>query len=201
MYKNQPLPLRAQGYDAVLSMGGPMNVYDPAGEHFLVQERLFLRAAAGAGIAILGVCLGAQLLACALGAKVTRAEEKEMGVTEVTLTPAGRQDSLFTGLPGCFPVLAWHEDTFSLPPGASLLASTAVCPHQAFRLGPAYGLQFHLEMDEAMVKAWTAEDDSLQVVLGSYQERAVELARLAEQVGQNFLALMRREESRGGLWE
>ena len=198
MHRHGVLPLYFNGYDAVLSLGGPMSVADPDYHAFLVQERLLHRRAITAGAPALGVCLGAQLIAGALGAKVTRAPHKELGFSPVTLTAAGRADPLFQGLPPVFPVLQWHEDTFELPPGAVLLATNDLCPHQAFRCNNAYGLQFHLEMDRDMVADWTGQDETLRFIRQEYETCAGELARLADLLGDNFLAAVVRQEKLGG---
>src|SRR5204863_2879167 len=103
----------------------------------------------------LGVCLGAQLLAKAVGAEVYRHRQKEIGWYGIELTPEALDDPLFAGLPSTQTVFQWHGDTFDLPEGAVLLAKGATCRHQAFRLGrAAYGVQFHPEMTLEMVGDW-----------------------------------------------
>jgi GMP synthase (glutamine-hydrolysing) len=104
---------------------------------------------------VLGICLGAQLIATALGAAVKRNPVKEIGWYDVTPTPEGEQDPLFRCFSGTEKIFQWHGDTFDIPPGASLLASSPECPNQAFRHGErTYALQFHLEVDEPLVKRW-----------------------------------------------
>lgn len=105
---------------------------------------------------VLGVCLGAQLLAAALGAQVYTGPAGEAGLGQVRLTAEGRRDPVLdagAGPDGLLPVLHWHDDTFDLPDGARLLASSTAYAHQAFRVGRAYGLQFHVEMDAAAFEA------------------------------------------------
>lgn len=151
--EGEPIPALGE-YDALLVFGGPMNVDEEDRFPWLTAEVKAIREAADRGLPYLGFCFGAQLLAKALGAQVTKAPEPEVGVMPVTLTPAGRADPLFQGLPSALQVFQWHADAFALPDGAVLLASSPTCPHQAFRCGRAYGLQFHVEVTLDMVEEW-----------------------------------------------
>jgi GMP synthase-like glutamine amidotransferase len=143
-------------------MGGPMGVHDEAAHPWLLAERNLLSAVARRGKPVLGVCLGAQQLAAALGAEVFTGPAEELGIGEVTLTGAGRQDPVFGPEYGglattTVPCVHWHRDTFTLPDGAVHLAATRLVPHQAFRWGrSAYGLQFHVEVDRDLAAEWTA---------------------------------------------
>ena len=112
-----------------------------------------------AGRPVLGVCLGAQLMAHALDASVYRGEQAEIGFGTVSLTPAGREDPVLGSLGAeILPVMHWHQDTFDLPENASLLAHSEIYAHQAFRVGKhAYGLQFHVEVNEALAAGWRPE--------------------------------------------
>jgi GMP synthase (glutamine-hydrolysing) len=146
-----PLPSVEQ-LDGLVVMGGPMNAFDDADHPHLAAERALLGAAVGRGLPVLGVCLGAQLLAAALGASVLRGDAPEIGLGEVALTAEGERDPVLGGNGARLPVLHWHGDTFTLPDGATLLASSAAYAHQAFRVGRrAYGLQFHLEVDAPLL--------------------------------------------------
>lgn len=128
-----------------------MNVYDDGKHPFLADETAFLREAMRAGVPVLGICLGAQLVARASGARIYRAPLGETGWGTVSLTRAGREDPVTGSLPEVLPVLQWHEDTFGLPEQGVLLASSTACPHQAFRVGKAWGLQFHVEVERGML--------------------------------------------------
>ena len=145
--------------DAVESMtglvvlGGPMGVHDDL--PWLADERALLRAAVEAGLPVLGVCLGAQQLAMALGGEVRRGPAPECGVGEVHLTTAALADPVFGPAPTPLPCVHWHSDTFSLPPGAVHLARNDAYENQAFRAGArAYGLQFHVEVTAGLVGHW-----------------------------------------------
>ncbi len=141
----------------LLLMGGPMSANDDL--PFIRREIGIIEAALAAGRPVLGVCLGAQLLARALGARVYRNPVKEIGWAPVYWTEAARQDRLFGGLPSPETVFHWHGETFDLPEGAEWLAWSDACRNQAFRAGSnAYGLQFHLEVTPEMISAWCRED-------------------------------------------
>lgn len=152
------LPDSLNGIEAVISLGGPMNVYEEADYPFLIDEDRFLKRAVEKEVPILGICLGAQLLAKACDAKVKKAREKEVGWHRVTLTKKGEEDPLFAGLSKELEVFQWHEDTFDIPDGAAHLIKSGACPNQAFRFGKnAYGLQFHVEVTPEMVEGWIKE--------------------------------------------
>ncbi|HSZ70608.1 MAG TPA: type 1 glutamine amidotransferase [Solirubrobacteraceae bacterium] len=154
-YRGEPLP-SVDELRGLVVMGGPMGVSDTAAHPYLVGELALLARAVAAGRAVLGVCLGAQLLAAALGAEVSRGEHLEIGPGAVALSEAGRADPVLGAAGrGELPVVHWHQDTFALPRGAVCLASSALYPNQAFRAGTcAYGLQFHVEVDGALAAGW-----------------------------------------------
>jgi GMP synthase-like glutamine amidotransferase len=163
-----PLPDH-HDFGAIVAMGGPMGVGDTATIGWIAGEIAYIARAVAAGVPYWGVCLGSQLLAAALGAKVFTGEVPEVGIAEVACTQAAATDPVFAALPETFPVLQWHSDTFELPPGATLLASSAAYPHQAFAVGSAYGLQFHLECPPELAQEWNgiaAYRESLQDALG-----------------------------------
>jgi GMP synthase (glutamine-hydrolysing) len=148
-------PPKLDGLKNIVILGGPMNVYEEDRYPFLKEEDLFIKEAIKRGKQILGICLGAQLIAKALGARVFKAPVKEIGWYDVSLTKAGSHDPLFFNLPKIFPVFQWHGDTFEIPKSGKLIATSDFVPHQAFRYGEkVYGLQFHLEVTEEMIKEW-----------------------------------------------
>jgi GMP synthase (glutamine-hydrolysing) len=152
--EGEPLP-SWQNYVAIVAMGGPMSVNDDAELPWLTAEKQAIADAVKAGVPYWGSCLGVQLLAASLGARVYSGTQPEVGVLPVTLTDDGRSDPVFAGIPPEFLTLQWHGDTFDLPDGATLLASSPAYPNQAFRLGQtAYGVQFHVEVTEQMAREW-----------------------------------------------
>jgi GMP synthase (glutamine-hydrolysing) len=149
------VPESLDGAAGLVVMGGPMSAYDPL-PHIEAELRLIERALKE-DRPILGVCLGSQLLAAALGARVYSSGRKEIGWHEVRLTDAARQDPLWQGIPERFMGFHWHGDIFDLPKGASSLASSSLTAQQAFRAGKnAYGLLFHLEVGEPQVRDMVA---------------------------------------------
>jgi GMP synthase-like glutamine amidotransferase len=180
-----PMPDPAR-YDGLVVMGGAMSVND--GLPFLEREARSIADAVEAGRPVLGVCLGAQLIAKALGARVYRNAVKEVGWFEIELTAEGAADPLFAGAGPRETVLQWHGETFDLPPGATWLASSAACRHQAFRAASsAYALQFHLEVTPEMIQDWCAQDWSCHDLRElpapiDPAHNAIRLTALAEQV-------------------
>ena len=143
------------GYHSVVVLGGPMNV-DQTDEHpHLATEVELVRGALDRGMPVLGICLGAQILARALGAEVRPNGEKEIGWYPVSPTPEGESDPVLRHFEGTEQIFQWHGDTFEIPDGAVHLATSPGCANQAFRYGDnAYGFQFHLEVDEPMISRW-----------------------------------------------
>lgn len=141
-------------FDALVVMGGPMGVHDEAELPWLRGEKALIRAAIDADRMVVGVCLGAQLMADVLGARVYRNAHREIGWLPVDLTPAARACGLFDGMPDRPVVFQWHGDTFDLPAGAAPLASSGGCRNQAFLAGRrALALQFHFESTAAGVES------------------------------------------------
>jgi GMP synthase-like glutamine amidotransferase len=150
-------PRAAGSYDAVMVFGGSMHPDEDERFGWLEREAAFLREVLAADVPAIGVCLGAQLLARAAGAPVAPAREPEIGWLEVELTPEGRADPVLGVLPPRTEAFQWHRYTFGLPAGGTELARSPVCT-QAFRMGRAWGLQFHAEVTLPMIEAWAAED-------------------------------------------
>ena len=174
-------------YAGLIFMGGPMSVND--GLPYLEQEAGWIAEAVEAGRPVLGVCLGAQLIAKALGARVYRNAVKEIGWFDIELTGEGARDPLFTGAGPRETVFHWHGETFDLPAGARWLASSADCPHQAFRVGAnVYALQFHLEVTPEMIADWCAQDANCGDMreVGTPIDPAKNAARLTELSHQVF---------------
>ena len=143
------------GYHGLVILGGPMNVDERAEHPHLDTEVAMVTEAIERGIPVLGICLGAQIIAKALGARVRPNPEKEIGWYPVSLTPQGRSDPLLGSFSPTEMIFQWHGDTFEIPPGALHLASTPDCPNQAFRYGDnVYAFQFHLEVDQPMIERW-----------------------------------------------
>ena len=145
----------ATSYDGVIILGGTMNVHDDFS--FLIKEVEFIRESIGR-VPMLGLCLGAQLIAYALGATIKEDfEQRQVGFDTIQLTDAGKQHPLFFRFPENVKVLQWHGQTFDLPLGADRLATSSACANQAFAHGNAYGVQFHLEISPALGREIYAE--------------------------------------------
>jgi GMP synthase-like glutamine amidotransferase len=188
--QNEAIPDLAP-YDMLLIMGGEMNVYAEEEYPWLTDETHAIRQAVNDDKAVLGVCLGGQLLAKALDAKVHLTGASEIGLVPITLTAEGRADPFFADLPA-LEAVEWHDDTFDIPAGAVRLASSTACANQAFRYGQrAYGLQFHPEVSPEMLMSWF-DDFSGAPMDGDTFQRAVrtkeeKLRDQAEQLIANFL--------------
>ncbi|MGI8421834.1 MAG: type 1 glutamine amidotransferase, partial [Gaiellaceae bacterium] len=150
--EGEPLP-DWRDFDAIVAMGGPMSVNDEAELPWLRDEKALIGEAVRAGVPCFGACLGVQLLAASLGAEVVPGPAPEVGLLPVFLTDAAASDSVFAPLPHELLTLQWHGDTFALPEGAVLLASSPAYQNQAFRWGRhAYGVQFHRELAREMAE-------------------------------------------------
>jgi GMP synthase (glutamine-hydrolysing) len=197
-YRGEPVPADATGLDGLVVMGGPMGV-DEADRHpNLGSELRLLESALGRGVPVLGVCLGSQLLAAALGARVENGPAKEIGWYPVTLEPPAREDPLFAPLPESFHALHWHGDVFELPKGAVRLARSERTAIQAFRHGKAWGLLFHAEVTSRqlaeMASAFEAELEEAEVttdtLLHGARAHHATLERLARPLFRRWAALL-----------
>lgn len=156
VFKGERIPRRIRDYAGLVVMGGPMAVYEQDQYPYLRQEIRLIQDALSERRPILGVCLGSQLLAAALGSAVKPGAQKEIGWHPVMLSRAAAQDALWRDLPTSFTAFHWHGDVFELPRGATALARSKLTDCQAFRYGDAaYGLLFHLEMTERMIARMT----------------------------------------------
>jgi GMP synthase-like glutamine amidotransferase len=168
----------AQAWDLLVVMGGPMNIYEEDAYPWLAQEKVFLDEAIAQGKWMLGVCLGAQLLADRLGGLVTKGAHTEIGWHEVWRLPEAQSDPLFSVLPESFLSMHWHGDTFAIPPGAVHGFTSQACRSQAFRKGSVVGLQCHLEFTPAALEGLVAAQGRYE---GEYvQSPAQFLAREAD---------------------
>jgi GMP synthase-like glutamine amidotransferase len=152
--QNDPVPESSNGYGAVVVLGGPMGVYDNL--PYLQREQDLIRDAIKNDTPVLGICLGSQLVAQAAGGRVYKGRKKEIGWQEVYVTPASSND-IFRGITDkTIRVFQWHGDTYDPPANAKILAYSDLYP-QAFRIGSAVGIQFHLEVDRRLIESWMQE--------------------------------------------
>jgi len=172
MYEGEQLP---DNFDVLIVLGGPMNVYAEERYPYLKRLNTTIKNFVIAGGLYLGFCLGGQILAKALGAKVRRSQTKEIGNFEIQLTDGGVEDPLFKGFNTVFPALEWHGDTFEIPAGAIKLGESTLCANQAFRFKNAYGLQFHLEATPEMLAEW------VKVYEDELKEEGIDVAALIEE--------------------
>jgi GMP synthase (glutamine-hydrolysing) len=155
-WTGQALPETPEA-DALVVFGGEQSARDDHTHPYLPALARLMQAYTQVDKPVLGICLGSQLLARAYGAENHLGTAPEFGWTDVTLTAAGRADPVLSHLPPTFPIFQWHSDTFTLPDGATHLATSATAAHQAFRIGRAtYGTQFHFEASRPVVADWLA---------------------------------------------
>lgn len=205
--EGEPLPDWRE-FDGMVVMGGPMGAGDDSDHPWLDAERACIGQAVRAGLPFFGACLGSQLLAASLGARVYTGETPEVGVLDVELTEAGRDDPVLGGLPSSFPTLQWHSDSFDLPEGAVLLASSPAYANQAFRVGPtAYAVQFHVEVTSDMAAEWASVPDyaraleqvrgpgALDELLEAFEARREEMTEHARTMFSSWLELALEREA------
>jgi GMP synthase-like glutamine amidotransferase len=200
----QPIP-ELEGYDALLVMGGPMDVWEEDLHPWLRAEKHAIREAViERAMPYLGICLGHQLLADALGGEVRPAATPEVGVFEVALSASGQAHPLFVGLPAAARYLQWHAAEVTRPPaGATVLAASSACAVQALAVGRrAFGLQFHAEVDLPTLADWLAEPSAAEALVlrlgadgparfvGEAGACMDELNQAARRLYANFMALL-----------
>jgi len=195
-YVGEALPPLMEA-SAIIVLGGAMGVHDTDRHPFLAGVKSFIRAALEREVPFLGICLGGQLLADVLGARVTaNSPYGEKGTLPVTLTGAGAVDPLFAGLDRQFVSFQWHNDSFAIPVGAVHLASSPACPNQAFRIGTsAFGTQFHPEMNRQIVAEWSSWTPATAArtseFLSRFDSRAAEYRSASRCLLANFLRIAR----------
>ena len=177
LFEDEPLP-PIDEVDWLIVMGGPMSIHDESQHPWLVAEKKYIDAAIRNNRVVIGICLGAQLIAQVLGARVTKAFEPEIGFFAVDRTEASEDSPVFAALPHQFTALHWHGETFDIPDGATHLARTAPCESQAFEYGRRiWALQFHLETTQNGVESLIQHCRS-EMVQGPYIQQPTEMLGL-----------------------
>lgn len=172
------LPVGISDHDALVVLGGEQSALDDETYPYLPELVRLARRFGDADKAVLGICLGSQILARAYGADNLLGIAREFGWHRIGITGEGRADPLLSGLGNEFTIVEWHADTFSLPEGAVRLASSPVAENQAFRIGrAAYGTQFHFEADITVVEEWKADfPETIERIAPGWLENYAELA-------------------------
>lgn len=199
LYRGEELPDHG-AITAVIVLGGSMGANDDPVHPFLIKLKKFIRGVVEREIPYLGVCLGAQLLAAALEAEVASNAFPEQGTCSIMLTEEGSRDSLFDGISPAFITFQWHNDSFSIPRAGVRLAFSGICHNQAFRVGSkAWGLQFHPEVDAAIVgnwSSWTAETAArTDDILADFKEWESEYGEVSRKLVGNFVAVAKLVEN------
>lgn len=188
LYRDDPLP-PLNSVSGVILLGGYMGVYQDRTYPYLQQSRDYIQAALIQQTPLLGLCLGGQLLAQTLKARIYTGLHTEHGPAPVSLSSDGLHDPLFAGISSPFVTFQWHNDSFDLPNGAFPLAFSENCPCQAFRFGSAWGLQFHPEVDEESVAAWSRKDHG-ETILNDFRRQRSLFEQHAPKILDNFLAII-----------
>ncbi len=172
--------------DALLVMGGNMNAEEDQKFPWLVKEKAYIRQAIASGIRVVGICLGAQLIASALGSKVYSGSGKEIGFFPIQFTQQALKHPLFSHFNNPYTVFHWHGDTFDLPDNAQSIAFSAICQHQGYIINNrVLGLQFHFEMTETILENMLLHDGHELEEAGNYIQKAEEIRRSRFYLQQN----------------
>lgn len=173
-YQDEPLP-KIEEFEFLVIMGGPMNIYEENKYPWLLREKIFIEQAIKHDKIVLGICLGAQLIADVLGAKISPNTEKEIGWFPIELTPEAQAFPVFSDFPNPLTVFHWHGDTFEIPQGATRMAKSEGCDNQAFIYNEkVIGLQFHLESTKSSVQK-LIENSADELVEGKYIQKSKEM--------------------------
>ena len=202
-FERPDVPLDIGEASGLVIMGGPMGVYEHQRFPFLHRELKLIEATLKAGKPVLGICLGSQLLATVLGAKVGPGERWELGWHPVSLTDAAKADPLFSGAPDSFTALHWHGDIFDPPREAVVLALSQLTPVQAYCYNNnAYGILFHMEITEPMIREWVrsssgdiaAAGQDGGAILAGIQDHMASLSALARRTFSNWVRMLPRDK-------
>jgi len=191
--KKMSLP-NINDFRGIIVMGGSMNVYETGKYPFLLEEEKFLKQAIKKGLPTLGICLGAQMLAKVMGARIKKSPVKEIGFYDLSFTPLANADPLFLGInKDKLKVFQWHEDTFDLPKKAALIIQGDTCVNQAFRFDEyVWGFQFHPEITESLIADWCKDSkDPMvdeQAFLQDYKKYKKEYKEQARLITENFIS-------------
>ncbi len=192
LYEGQSLPDGLDGINAVVCLGGPMNVYEEDKYPYLKEVDIFIKEVLKKKIPYLGLCLGSQLLAKASGGKVVKSPVEEIGWYKARLL----DDPLFKDVDGLLDVFHWHGDMFAPSPDARLIATGDGCPNQAFRVGAnAYGLQFHVEITRESIDNWSKayspdQEERCKEMLKVYDTIKTRYNEQAEKMYKNFYGII-----------
>jgi len=195
-YRGDELP-EVKKIGAAIITGTPVSARDYARYDYLRSLYDFLHEAVKFHLPLLGICFGGQLLSMVMGGEVTRNPVREIGIFEIHLTNAGRNDTLFAGFDKSFKAFQWHADTFSIPPGAEMLAEGDLCRNQAFRKGNSLGIQFHFDLRLEEIPGWCdtyhkeLEEEGLvkEKIVSDFTVHAALLSQYNSRLLDNFLAV------------
>jgi len=174
-------------FDILVIMGGPMSVHDEKDYPFLIKEKRFIESAIKNDKKVLGICLGAQMIAQVLGSKVYKNKYKEIGWFDVFLTENREVSKIFYDFPASFTPFHWHGETFDLPKGALWIAKSEGCENQAFEYndGKVIGLQFHMEINEDLIRSWLEEGIAQEKDSSPYIQTPKEIISKLDNINEN----------------